>query len=128
MSFSDLDILAEKVEMPPQVLHKIEFNDELRKNLLLTNCLTLQKQGLKWVDFHEEEPLNMERVCPVYLYSSDKMSLNRQIDNRVEDMILNPDFLPEIIDFAKTLKDDTQSPFLVSIGFLDTLRYLKYTL
>jgi hypothetical protein len=64
----------------------------------------------------------------VYLYSSDKMKLNRIIDDRVEDMVLNPQFLPEIVEFAKTLKSDEQTPFLVSIGFLDTVRYLKHVL
>lgn len=81
-----------------------------------------------WSDFHQDEEIDLERVCPVYLYSSNKVKLNRKIDERVEDMVMNPIFLPEIIEFAKTIQSEEQNPFLVSIGFLDTIRYLKYLL
>ena len=106
MSFSDLEILAEKVQMPRDILNNLSFKDDLRRNLLLTNCLTLEKQGMMWSDFHEHEQMDYDRICPVYLYSSDKIKLNRIIDERVEDMVLNPQFLPEIVEFAKTLKSD----------------------
>ena len=55
MSFADLEILAEKVEMPRDILNNLSFKDDLRRNLLLTNCLTLEKQGMMWCDFHEHE-------------------------------------------------------------------------
>ena len=114
--------------MPSKIMRNLSFNDDLRRNLLLTNCLTLEKQGMMWSDFHDHDQIDYDKVCPVYLYSSDKMKLNRIIDDRVEDMVLNPQFLPEIVEFAKTLKSDEQTPFLVSIGFLDTVRYLKHVL
>jgi hypothetical protein len=55
MSFSDLEILAEKVRMPRDIMDNLSYNDDLRRNLLLTNCLTLEKQGMMWSDFHEDE-------------------------------------------------------------------------
>lgn len=88
--------------MPIDILEKIGENDVGRKNSFIAKCLTLQKQNLKWKDhFNTEESIDSDSVCSVFLYSSDKIKLNRILDDRVEQMILKPSFFEEIIDFAK---------------------------
>jgi hypothetical protein len=50
----------------------------------------------------------------------------------VEDMVLNPGFLGEIVDFAQamTLHDNSENqlsinPLVRSIGFLETMNFLR---
>lgn len=58
--------------------------------------------------------------------------INQVLDLRVEDIVLNPLFFKEILDFATsiTLQDDAPfklkiNPLLRSIGFLESLHFLR---
>ena len=68
----------------------------------------------------------------IFLYSSNKLELNRLIDTRVDSMVLNPQFFHEVVDFLKdsvSLDENSfvKNPFVNSQGFLDSVRYLRYT-
>ena len=60
-----------------------------------------------------------------------KAKLNQVIDLRVEDMILNPDFYPQLLDFAEEVVSCGDSfsfntnPLIRSIGFQESLTFLQ---
>lgn len=59
--------------------------------------------------------------------------INQVLDHRVEDMLLNPGFFKEILDFAEAILSQGEeaqvkiklNPLVRSIGFLETLTYLR---
>jgi hypothetical protein len=74
--------LFNEVEMPNEVLEKLNINDVYRMKLHLTNCLAVKYSGLKWSDvFHnshvfwnEEQNLSGDKykVLQIFLMSTNK--------------------------------------------------------
>lgn len=97
---------AKKVNIPISGM-KIGPNDFYRVEQRLALALYLQLKKQDYEQFVKEsgneeenkEFRQMDKRC-FYLYG-DKFDINLVIDRRVEDIIQNPLFYPEVLDFAK---------------------------
>eukprot|EP00347_Sterkiella_histriomuscorum_P002465 403368043 len=130
-------VLFQAVKMPQEEVQKIGLNDFYRLETKMAYSLYMQAKGetynknVERSTFDEENQFftNINKRC-FYLFGN-KKSINQVLDLRVEDMIMNDAFFPQLVDFSKQCVNQKDpelhkiNPLFRSIGFLESIRYLQ---